>query len=393
MPTSQTFNTSGKHVKYRIEVTVNSQNIANNTSNITVKVFFFRDNQGYKTYGSGSCHCDINGTNYSQTVSPSQKITSSGIYLFEKTVNITHENDGSKSVWVSAYISMNTPLFSSNQGFNATLPRIPRAAVYKNADNFKDTENPKIYFNNPAGFKLEMKMEAGGDDYLITRDNVKGNGSYTFKLTEAERNKLRALCPNSNKLTVRFTVGTYMPGNNSAGNWSYGDKTMTIINANPKFIASNVSYKDSNTTITAITNNDQLIVRNKSNLKVTFTSAIAQKYATIVKYQTVFNGVTTDRNSDGTYDFGTIDSTKDLTLQVKVIDSRGNSTTVSKNIKILDWTSPSVNASATRLNNFENQTTLIARTNISSVNSTEQKMCLVQHGDRGQHFQITQMLI
>ena len=49
----------------------------------------------------------------------------------------------------------------------------------------------KIYFNNPAGFTLQMKMEAGGNDYLIVRDNVRGNGSYTFNLSENERNIVR----------------------------------------------------------------------------------------------------------------------------------------------------------------------------------------------------------
>lgn len=193
MPQSQVFGTSNQYIKYRINVTVNSQSIENNTSNITVTVFFYRTNRGYTTYGSGTCRCGINGESYSQSVSPSQKITSSGITLFSRTLDIAHDNDGSKSIWVSAMISMNTPLSSSDQGFNAVLPTISRAAVYVGADDFKDTENPKIYFNNPAGFTLQMKMEAGGDDYLIVRDNVRGNGSYTFNLSENERNKLRAL--------------------------------------------------------------------------------------------------------------------------------------------------------------------------------------------------------
>ena len=63
--------TSNKYIKYRIEVTVNSQSIENNTSNITVKVWFFRTNQGYTTFGSGTCYCGINGTSYSQAITSS----------------------------------------------------------------------------------------------------------------------------------------------------------------------------------------------------------------------------------------------------------------------------------------------------------------------------------
>ena len=368
MPTSQNFDTSNKYIKYKIEVTVNSQSIENNTSNITVKVWFFRTNQGYTTFGSGTCYCSINGTSYSQAVTSSQKITSSPIALFTKTVNIGHNNDGSKSIWVSAYISHNAPLTSSDQGFNAGLQKIPRAAVFTGADDFTDEQNPKIYFNNPAGFRLQLKMEAGSDDYLVVRDNlVNPNSPYTFLLTEDERNKLRSKMPNSNKLTVRFTVATYMPGSTTPGNRSYGDKTMSIVNANPVFTSSQLSYEDTNSNTSAVTNNNQLIVRNQSQLRASFASATAQKSASIAKYQIIFNGNSQDKTSAGSYDLGPVDSSSSLKLQVKAIDSRGNSTTVSKTVQILDWVLPIINSSAKRVNNYEDETKLKADVDISKV--------------------------
>ena len=82
----------------------------------------------YTTYGSGTCSCRINGTVYSATVSSSQKITNAGIDLFSKTLDIYHNADGSKYLEASAWISMNTPLSSSEQGFGAWLSTIPRAS-------------------------------------------------------------------------------------------------------------------------------------------------------------------------------------------------------------------------------------------------------------------------
>lgn len=368
MPTSQNFDTSNKYIKYRIEVIVNSQSTENNTSNITVKVWFFRTNQGYSTYGSGTCYCNINGEIYSQSITPSQKITSSPIVLFEKSATISHENDGTKSLWVSAYIRHNAPVTSSDQGFTAGLPRIPRAAQFTGADDFNDEQNPKIYFNNPAGFRLQFKLEAGGNDHLIVRDNIRANNAYTFNLTESERNLLRAKTPNSNRLTVRFTVGSYMPGSSSVSNWSYGDRTMNIVNANPTFKANQLSYKDTNVNVINVTNNDQLIVRNKSDLQVSFTNASANKYASISKYQIIFNGSSQDKNSAGAYNLGQIDSSSKLKLAVKVVDSRGNSTTISKNVQILDWILPVINLTAKRVNNYEDDTKLTAKVDISSVN-------------------------
>lgn len=367
MPESQVFSTSNSYVKYKINVIVNSQSIENNTSNITVNVFFYRTNQGYSTYGSGTCSCGINGESYSQSVSPSQKITSSGVILFSKTLDIGHDNDGSKSVWVSARISLNTPLSSSDQGFNASLPTIPRMAICTGADDFKDTENPKIYFNNSKNFKLQMKIEAGGNDQLIVRDNIRGNGSYTFKLSEDERNRLRQLCPNSNTLGVRFTVATYMPGQSSPNNWSFVDRTMTIVNAKPSF--SGLSYKDTKTAVVSVTGNDQWIVRNKSSLQIHFSSATAKKYASISKYLIDFAGSMREVTSSGNHTIGIVNSSQSLTLKVSAIDSRGNSTTLSKTVTIFDWIEPIVNVSAARINNFENEIKLKSNTEISSVNN------------------------
>lgn len=368
MGTSGEMSTSNSHVKYNISISTNWQSVGENYSSVKVKVNFWRNNSGYTTYGTGTVYCKINGTTYSAGVSPSQKITSSGITLFEKDVAVPHNNDGSKYLETSAWINLDTPLSSSEQWYGEWLSGIPRSATFSNADNFNDEQNPRIYFNNPGGFKLQLKMEAGGNTSLIVRDNLYPTSPYTFSLSNDERNKLRNLCTNSNSLTVRFTVATYMPGSGSPGNHSYGDRTMNIVNGNPGFTSSQLTYQDTNSSVTEITKNNQLIIRNKSNLQINFTSATAQKFASISKYQIIFNGTTTDKSSSGAYSLGTVNSSKNLTLQVKAIDSRGNSTTVSKNVTILDWTAPIINASASRINNYENETNLLAKVQISSVN-------------------------
>lgn len=371
MAESSEFSTSNKYIIYKIYVSQNSQDIANNTSSQTVEVKFRRTNKwsGTPTHGSGTVYCTINGTDYTQSVSPSQAIpnNNSFVTLFSRTVTISHNNDGSKSIKVGARISLNTPLTSSYQDFNAPLPKIPRSAVFTGADDFSDEGNPRIWFNNPAGFKLQLKMEAGGNTHLIVRDNLYPSNPYTFSLTETERSSLRALCPNSNKLTVRFTVATYMPGESEPGNHSFDDRTMTIVNGNPQFSSNQLTYKDTNNSVVKITGNNQQIVRNQSVLETSFTAATARKYATISKYQISFNGVTQDKTSAGTYNLGTVDSSANLDLQIKVIDSRGNSTAISKTVSILDWVLPIINANAKRINNFENETNLKADVQISSV--------------------------
>ena len=129
MGTSGTMSTSNQYIKYSITVHQNWQNIEGNYSNVSVSVNFWRTNTGYTTYGSGTCYCKINGTTYSASVTPSQKITNSGINLFTKSLNIGHNSDGTKTLTCSAWISMNTPLTSSEQSYSQTLSTIPRATT------------------------------------------------------------------------------------------------------------------------------------------------------------------------------------------------------------------------------------------------------------------------
>jgi hypothetical protein len=154
MGTSAEMSTSNTYVKYNISVTQNSQSTSGNYSNVTVSVYFWRTNSGYTTYGTGSVSCKINGTTYSASVTSSQKITNSGITLFSKTLDISHNSDGSKTLTCSAWINLDTPLTSSEQSYSQTLTKIPRAATISDADNFTDEGNPRVWFSNPGGFKL-----------------------------------------------------------------------------------------------------------------------------------------------------------------------------------------------------------------------------------------------
>ena len=140
-------------------------------------------------------------------------------------------------------------------------------------------------------------------------------------------------CTTSNSRSVTFYVKTVIGGNTF---YSTLTRTLTIVNANPTFSASNVSYKDTNSTIVAITGNNQHIVRNNSTLQVTFTSASAKKSASISRYEITFNGATQSQTSAGSINYGAVNLGSNASVMVKVIDSRGNSTSVSKTITILD---------------------------------------------------------
>lgn len=126
MATSGAMSTNNPWVKYTIEIIQNSQSIQDNTSNVTVKVRFYRTNTGFTTYGTGTVYCKIDGTQYTASVVPSQKITENGIELFSKTLDVSHGADGKKTLTCSAWINHNAPLTSNEQSYSQTLSPIYR---------------------------------------------------------------------------------------------------------------------------------------------------------------------------------------------------------------------------------------------------------------------------
>ena len=370
MATSNAFNTSNTYIKYRIIVTENSYSVANNTSNVTVKVQAWRTNSGYETYGTGTCYVNIDGTTYSQSISSSQKISyNSYTQLFSKSLTINHNADGSKALYVSSYIS-HSRFDSSSQGFTVNLTNIPRGATITNAPNFNDTQNPTITYSNSAGnsvSSLQACISLTGSNPDIAYRNIPINGtSYTFNLTEAERNVLRQATTTSNIRAVYFYIKTVINGSTFYTNKAVN---LTIVNANPTF---NVAYLDTNSTTTTITGNNQQIIQNNSTLQINITNATALKYATLSNASINVNGVVTTQSLSGsslTFNVGILNVANNLTIPVTVTDSRGNKTTINLTIQILEWSLPSAIITMARESNFYTSTNLTVNANYSSLNS------------------------
>lgn len=221
------------------------------------------------------------------------------------------------------------------------------------------------YGDNAVSLQACISLDGSSAD-IEYRDIPKTGTSYTFNLTENERNVLRNSCTNATSRAITFIVKTII------GSTTYTNaKTvkLNIVNANPILDISSISYADTNSTTVNITKNDQNIVQGLSNLVVTLDAATAKKGASITKYEATLNGVTKTRTTPGTIDFGKVDSSSDLSLIVTVTDTRGNTLSVTKTVKFLAWTIPSGNISLSRLNNFEDTTFLKVKATYSSVDS------------------------
>lgn len=263
---------------------------------------------GYKSYGSGTHR------------------------LIDGYYNAPHNNDGSGSTFVSGYFYSNI----GDWGLGGTLylTQINRYPILNSGSNFTDEGNPTYNITAFNMYPIRVKIEAGGNTQLITRDlDTQDTTTYTLELTNEERNILRALCTNSNTLKVTETVCA-MDGNRELSA-SYKSYTMTIVNANPTF--SNYSVADTNPTTIALTGSttDNVInINGYSNIQATVTTndiAEAKKYATMSKYRFKIGDSSVDipyNSQDNTS--GTINGATTGIYELYAIDSRNNSTLVTK---------------------------------------------------------------
>lgn len=346
----------------RIDVYELSTNIANNTSVVRVDLYLGR------TRSNGYCGGNFNGAinvdgqvqNYSGSLAYPTNI-SAGQYIYTgitKDFTVVHNADGSRTVGASASWGADFQPNSGSVSGTLGLSNISRQANITSAPNFNDEDNPTITYSNPAGNAVNALQACisltGAIDDIKYRDIAKTGNSYTFNLTEDERNLLRNATNTSNSRTVKFFIATTIGSNIFRVSV---DKTLTVVNANPTF--SDFTYKDTNETVTNVIGTNQALVKGLSNLQVTISSAnkmITNKKAIAKNYVATIGSknVSTDYTVSAlNIDLGTISSSGTKRLNVRAYDSRNNSALVYKDIIVYDYDKPVINATINRLNNFE----------------------------------------
>lgn len=307
MGTSSEMSTSNQYIKYKITINQNWQSTAENYSNVTVTVNFYRTNTGYTSYGNGTVYCKINGTTYTASVSTSQKITNSGIDLFSKSLNIYHNNDGTKTLTCSAWISHDV-VSSGEQSYSQTLSTIPRTStissisgntlgspitvyINRNSDSFTH----KVFYKRTDGQRFEVGSGVGT--------------SHTFTPSIDDCN----LLPNSGSGTAEITVDTYL------GSTFIGYNAWNITVYVPSSIVPSIGDITLTEAVSGIAAKFGGFVQWKSKIKASI-NAWGSYSSTIKSYSTKINGATYTSNSFTT-DY--LNSGGDCA--VTVTDSRGRS--------------------------------------------------------------------
>lgn len=263
------------------------------------------------------------------------------------SVDVDCTNGLAKDIAIQGYYYFNhdgasyTPPKGQKFTVNATvtLPAIPRAAEITAAPDFNDEENPTITIKNVMGTnatKLETCIAYQDSAGAWTSAAVpyreitdKTATSYTFNLTDEERNALRAQAPNSNTLAVAFFIKTTIGTNTFSKSVA---KTMSIINANPTITWSSIEEQDADVLNSEIKDLG-IFLKGISDIKIT-TSPVMKKSATLKSIKYTHNGASLVTNP------ATFTNIATNSFSCTVTDSRGNTATSSQTVSLLDYILP-----------------------------------------------------
>lgn len=319
-------------ISISIGITQNSQNIANNTSNVTVKV------TASWTYGSynknsKSGWLKIDGTTYDFTSSFNTGQSTSGSQtLFTKTVNITHASDGKKTLSCSASYTSGVSSGTVTASASKTLTTIPRASSLTAGNGTLGVEQTITINVAATGFKHRVTYKCGSVQAYIAGSSSTFTTATSVKWTPPI--SLASQNTTGTSLSATLYVYTY-----TSEGTRIGTTTKTITLSIPSSVVpsiSKITLSEASSTVPS----GYGYVKGHSKLKVVTTSAGI--YGSTIKTVSVkFDSVTYSGSSITT---NTLRYSGTRTVTVTVTDSRGRKATGTASANVQDYSEPVINS-------------------------------------------------
>lgn len=290
-------------------------------------------------YSTGATTLTIGGTQvyYSPRVAYSAKTFPAAKGSVSGTLVVPHDNNGKAQVTVSLTTAIYVSTLETKSGV-WELDEIPQGARITTAPNFNDEENPTITYSNFAGNAVTSIQAcitlANTNADIAYRDISKTSGTYTFNLTEGERNILRnATLSGSDNRKLFFKIKTVMGGNTFV---DIKEATFTVVNAEPILGG---SVLDVSQITTALTGNPHTIIKGYNSMYVDCL-AEGRKGASIASYK-VTNGGKVINTATGYFNY-----TESGIFNFTVTDNRGLTTTKTVTLPVIDYKKLTCNLSA-----------------------------------------------
>lgn len=236
------------------------------------------------------------------------------------------------------------------------------------ADNSTVTISLNVTVYN-SSYTHTLTLKNGSSTYLTISGLSwsTGTAARTITLTSTQRSDLLSYMASIKSFTGTFSLAT-MSGSTQIGTASTATATVQTTSANSAPTFSSFTYKDSYSTTTAITGNDQYFIQGYSKLQVTPGAATAKNGASIANYTATCNGVSISNTTGAAITVGTVSKSGTVAVVVTVTDSRGYTASVTKNITVVAYASPKVSSvSLRRTNDIETEMQLIFNGSFSPI--------------------------
>ena len=260
-----------------IGITQNSQSIPNNTSNVTVTVSIYSEASWSEYQKPG--YCTIDGTRYDFTSSFAKGTTTK---IFEKTVNVSHNTDGTKTLSVYASFSTKVSIGTLTKSASKVLTTIPRA-----------TQPTLSSSSVNLGSEVTITMNRASSAFTHTLTYSFGSATGTIGSSLGTSKAwtpaldLAAQIPNATSGTVVITCKTYN------GSTLIGTKTVNLTINVPSTVAPTISGIAISDTVSidsqTLVEKYGAYIQNKSIPKATINASAS--YSTIKQYKVSYKAV------------------------------------------------------------------------------------------------------
>lgn len=314
-------------VKLTLAYKVNSQNTTNNTSNVTVTATATWTNGSWNSLGTCKGSIKIDGTTYSFSgISFNSSHTNSGSQqVMSKTVNVSHNADGTKTLSCSASFVTGTASGTIGASFSASLATIPRKSSLSVVNSTLGTKQTLTVTRASSSFTHTITAKCGSASTTICTKSTSTSIDFTPPISWASQNTT------GTSVSVTFTITTYS-GTTSIGSNSYTRTCLIPSSVKPACVISVTDAMGYASTYGGY-------IKGLSKFKIEVTAT--QSYGSPIKtYKTTANGSTYKVASFTT---AVLSSSCPATIAAEVTDARGRtSDKASKTVTLLNYSVPRI---------------------------------------------------
>lgn len=291
------------------------------------------DGATHQITGSGSVFEQLGGF-YDSFSMGSFALTSSWTNLYQTAFTVQYDAYGTAVANIASSLNIHYQTIDewyagSGSTGTKTIGSINKYATITSAPNFGDEDNPTITFSNAWNAKnLQAAISLDGSLDDIAYRSVSG-GSYTFELTQEERNLLINSVSTGSSRSIKFLLKSTI---NSSTSKDAVEKLFSLTEFEPVI---NPVVVDMNNDTYELTGDYNKFIKGYSRAACQ-THATARKNATITEYYFEHNGVVRKEKTD-------LASFIEVEVPLFIFgatDSRGNSTRQNYNVDIIEYFKP-----------------------------------------------------